>query len=245
LNSKNEISHREPEGIFDHLAWKLVRFLRVTSDYYFKDNLVFRAMMLETVAAVPGMVGGMMHHLSSLRTVQHDNWIRTLLDEAENERIHLFCWLDILKPTAAQRILIMLVQGIFFTGFLASYIFFPKTCHRFVGYLEEEAYKTYTKLLHMIDEGKIKDQPAPQLAIDYWNMPANATMRDMAVIIREDERDHAMVNHSMANSISKLRHKTMVYGEISIDDSVFETVPGTTKKDHGQVVAITKKDKSL
>jgi ubiquinol oxidase len=191
------------------------------------------------------MVGGMMHHLSSLRKVQHDNWIRTLLDEAENERIHLFCWLDILRPTASQRLLIVGVQGIFMTAFLASYIFFPKTCHRFVGYLEEEAYKTYTKLLHHIDEGKIKDRPAPQLAIDYWNMPAGATMRDMTVIIREDEHDHAVVNHAMANMITKLRNRDMVYSEISIDDSVFETVPGTKNIDHGQVKAISGKESSL
>lgn len=153
------------------------------------------------------MVAGMAHHLRSLRTVQHDNWIRTLLDEAENERIHLFCWLDVLRPTAWQRLLIVTIQAVFFSGFLFSYIFAPKTCHRFVGYLEEEAYKTYTKLLKHMEEGKIKDRPAPQIAIDYYNMASDATMRDMAVIIREDERDHATVNHAMANMITQLRHK--------------------------------------
>jgi ubiquinol oxidase len=190
------------------------------------------------------MVAGMIHHLRSLRTVQHDNWIRTLLDEAENERIHLFCWLDVLKPTWTQRLLIVTVQGIFFTGFLSAYILFPKSCHRFVGYLEEEAFKTYTKLLQHIDEGKIKDRPAPQLAIEYWNMPAGSTMRDMTVIIREDENDHARVNHSMANMITKLRKRDMVYDDISIDDSVFETLPGTKIVEHGQVEAISLKPKA-
>ena len=40
----------------DTIAHKIVRFLRVGSDAYFKDNLVYRAMMLESVAAVPGYV---------------------------------------------------------------------------------------------------------------------------------------------------------------------------------------------
>jgi len=138
--------------------------------------------------------------------------------------------------------LIVAIQAIFFSGYLVAYVLFPKTSHRFVGYLEEEAYKTYTKLLGYIDEGKIKDRPAPQLAIDYWNMPAGATMRDMTVIIREDERDHAVVNHSMANSLVKLRHREVVYSEISIDDSMFETTPGTKMTEHGQVKAISKAD---
>lgn len=153
------------------------------------------------------MVGGMMHHLRSLRTVQHDNWIRTLLDEAENERIHLFCFLDIMNPTGFQKGIIVVIQAMFFSVYLFTYMFMPKTSHRFVGYLEEEAYKTYTHFLKMVDEGKIKDRPAPQIAIDYYNMPINSTMRDMVVVIREDERDHATVNHTMANTIQKLRKR--------------------------------------
>ena len=42
-------------------------------------------------------------------------------------------------------------QGVFFNLFFVSYVLSPNTCHRFVGYLEEEAVKTYTHLLHDID----------------------------------------------------------------------------------------------
>lgn len=240
LSAKDTIPHRPPQGLMDNVVDRIVRFLRVASDAYFKDDLIYRAMMLETVAAVPGMVGGMMHHLRSLRRVENDNWIRTLLDEAENERIHLFCWLDVLRPTWSQKWLIISVQAIFFTGFLGAYILFPKSCHRFVGYLEEEAFKTYTHLLEFIDSGKIKDRPAPKLAIDYWNMPEGSTMRDMTVIIREDEADHARVNHSMANMITSLRKRDIVYTDVTIDDSVFETVPGTHIVPGGTVEAISK-----
>jgi len=78
--------HYEAVTIGDKFAAWTVKFLRVASDWYFQDNLIRRAVMLETVAAVPGMVAGMTHHLRSLRRFQHDNWIKTLLDEAENER---------------------------------------------------------------------------------------------------------------------------------------------------------------
>lgn len=183
------------------------------------------------------MVAGMVHHLRSLRKLNNDNWINTLLEEAQNERAHLFAWLEVLKPNWTQRALILAVQGIFFSGFLSAYIIAPKTCHRFVGYLEEEAYKTYTHLLHQIDSGKVKNIPAPQLALDYWGLPEGSTMRDMTVVIREDEADHARVNHTMANALVKLRRRDITYEEINVDESFYQNLPGTVVDAQGQVQA--------
>lgn len=59
----SRMPHKVPGGVMDRVALKFVQFLRYLSDIYFKDNLVKRAVMLETVAAVPGMVAGMSHHL--------------------------------------------------------------------------------------------------------------------------------------------------------------------------------------
>lgn len=181
----------------------------------------------------------MVHHLRSLRKLNNDNWINTLLEEAQNERAHLFAWLEVLKPNWSQRMLILVIQGLFFSGFLAAYCVAPKTCHRFVGYLEEEAYKTYTHLLNQIDSGKVEDRPAPQLALDYWGLPQGATMRDMTVIIREDEADHARVNHTMANTLVSLNRRDITYEEINVDDSFYYNLPGTKIDSEGQVKAIS------
>lgn len=55
-----------------------------------------RAIFLEAVAGVPGMVGGTIRHLKSLRTLRPDHgWIHNLLEEAENERTHLFIFLEL------------------------------------------------------------------------------------------------------------------------------------------------------
>ncbi len=68
--------------------------------------------MLETVAAVPGMVGAMFTHLKCLRRMQDDRgWIRTLMEEAENERMHLMTFIEIAKPTWFERMVILSVQG--------------------------------------------------------------------------------------------------------------------------------------
>ena len=115
-----------------------------------------RAIFLETVAGVPGMIGGMQRHLRSLRTLERDHgWIHHLLQEAENERMHLFFFLKQRHPGVMFRILIALAQGIFFNAYFLMYMVSPGACHRFVGYLEEEAVHTYTVMLKSLDEGKL------------------------------------------------------------------------------------------
>jgi hypothetical protein len=116
-----------------------------------------RAIFLETVAGVPGMIGGMSRHLRSLRTLERDHgWIHHLLQEAENERMHLFFFLKQRSPGVMFRIMIAISQGIFFNAYFIGYMISPYTCHRFVGFLEEEAVHTYTVMLEQIDNGRLK-----------------------------------------------------------------------------------------
>ena len=69
------------------------------------------------------MVGGLLQHLKSLRYLRGDEgWIRELLDEAENERMHLMTFVTIAKPSIFERALIMTVQAVFYNVY-----FF---CHR-------------------------------------------------------------------------------------------------------------------
>lgn len=157
-----------------------------------------RIIFLETVAGVPGMVAGMLRHvraragdatqqrydltspvckrhqMKSLRAMQRDHgWIHTLLEEAENERMHLLTFLRVRNPGIMFRSCVLVAQGcvtrhhsfarslqphslthtallvvacsLVFNAFFLCYLIAPRVCHRFVGYLEEEAVKTYTK----------------------------------------------------------------------------------------------------
>ncbi len=107
-----------------------------------------RCLFLETIAGVPGMVGGMTRHLKSLRSLKSDHgMIHHLLDEAENERTHLFIFLEMKRPSRLFKTMVAISQGIFWNFFFLAYIASPQFCHRFVGYLEEEAFHTYTVLL--------------------------------------------------------------------------------------------------
>jgi ubiquinol oxidase len=148
------------------------------------------------------MVGGMLNHLKSLRRMQDDRgWIRTLLDEAENERMHLMTFIAVAKPNLFERILVILAQGVFFNAFFVLYLFAPRTAHRLVGYFEEEAVVSYTQYLEEIDAGRVPNPPAPELAIAYWKLPADATLRDVVIAVRADEAGHRDVNHAFADSL--------------------------------------------
>ena len=131
-----------------------------------------RAIFLETIAGVPGMVGGMQRHMRSLRTLERDHgWIHQLLSEAENERMHLFFFLTQRHPGVLFRLLIAFSQAFFFNAYFLLYALSPKMCHRFVGYLEEEAVRTYTVMLKCLDDGKLKHwqkMDAPRYGKHYY-----------------------------------------------------------------------------
>eukprot|EP00741_Cyanophora_paradoxa_P013188 tig00000178_g12740.t1 len=205
-NQVDLVTRVAPEGASDWVAKGVVKFLRFWADLLFSKRYGHRAIVLETVAGVPGFVSAMFSHLRSLRNIQHDNnHIQTMLDEAENERMHLMVFMEIARPNLFERGLVMAVQAVFTSIYTVLYAFFPKTCHRFVGYLEEEAVVSYTQYLKEIDAGRIKNIPAPKIAIDYWSLPADATLREVVVATRADEVNHRDVNHYIADEILERR----------------------------------------
>lgn len=191
--------HKSAKTLSDKLAYAAVRGLRAIADVVFYKRYLHRAIVLETVAAIPGMVGGMVRHFKSLRKMKDDLNIRTLLAEAENERIHLITWMEVAKPWLIERLMVGILQGVFFNGYLALYLLAPSIAHRFTGYLEEEAIISYTELIEEIKRGKIKNGPAPEVAVKYWNLERNATVLDVAYAVRADEAAHRDVNHDLAD----------------------------------------------
>ena len=181
----------------DTFAKSMTKFFRFFADTFFAKRYGHRAVVLETIAGVPGMVAGMWIHLKSLRKMQtgYGPMIRELLEEAENERMHLMFFIEIAQPNVFERWLILIAQFIFWNFYFVMYVLFPKTAHRMVHYFEIEAVRSYTDYISLIELGRIPNSPAPQLAIDYYNMPPNATLKDMIKKVRDDEAKHAEVNY--------------------------------------------------
>ena len=206
--ARAEERHTQPQvhyaaaGFSDRFALGFTKLLRFCADTFFAKRYGHRAIVLETVAAVPGMVGAMFTHLSCLRRMRDDEgWIRTLMEEAENERMHLMTFIEIARPTLFERLVILLAQWVFLVLYSLLYLVSSRTAHRVVGYFEEEAVISYTLYLKEIDEGRSPNVPAPAIAIHYWKMPDDATLRDVVLLVRADEAHHRDINHGFASTL--------------------------------------------
>lgn len=196
-------THHDAHGFSDRFALGFTKLLRFSADTFFAKRYGHRAVVLETVAAVPGMVGAMFTHLSSLRRMRDDEgWIRTLMEEAENERMHLMTFIEIAQPNGFERALILTVQIVFLLGFSLLYLLSPRTAHRVVGYFEEEAVTSYTLYLQELDEGRAPNVPAPAIARHYWKLADDATLRDVIMVVRADEAHHRDINHGFASKLA-------------------------------------------
>ena len=183
------------------LAMGMTKFFRFIADTFFAQRYGHRAVVLETVAGVPGMVAGMWLHFKSLRKMR-TGWgpdIREMLAEAENERMHLMFFIEIAKPNLFERLLVLLAQIIFMAFYFIIYIISYRLAHKMIAYFEEEAVRSYTEYLRLVEEGKIENVPAPQLAIDYYNLDSKARLSDLIKCVRDDEMHHSKVNHRYAD----------------------------------------------
>lgn len=146
------------------------------------------------------MVASVLRHLRSLRLLKRDGgYIHLLLEEAENERMHLMTFMKVGEPSLFFRLCVLGAQGIFTNLFFLCYMLSPKYCHRFVGKLEEEACLTYTLAIQEVEAGRLpewENMPAPRIAIDYWRLKEDAKMLDVLYAVRSDEAGHRVSSSS-------------------------------------------------
>jgi len=121
-----EKTHFNPKTMTDTLALNAIRTIRYFFDLFSgfthgkltSDKFLRRMIYLETVAGIPGMVAGSLRHLKSLRRMKRDyGWIHHLLEEAENERMHMLTFLHMKQPTLLFKFMVLMAQGVFWNGF--------------------------------------------------------------------------------------------------------------------------------
>ena len=189
--------------ISDVFAFSMTKFFRLIADSFFLRRYGHRAVVLETVAGVPGMVAGVWMHFKSLRKMKagYGEQIREMLSEAENERMHLMFFIEIAKPNIIERLIVLSAQFLFGIFYLFMYIFFTRTAHRMIGYFEDEAVSSYTEYLQMVESGEVENTPAPHLAINYYKLGSDAKLSDVIKCVRADEQHHSETNHNYANKL--------------------------------------------
>jgi len=191
------------ENISDAFDLSMTKFFRFIADTFFAKRYGHRAVVLETVAGVPGMVAGVWMHFKSLRKMKvgYGEQIREMLAEAENERMHLMFFIEIAKPNYFERFIVLFSQMIFGLFYLFMYVFFTRTAHRMIGYFEDEAVKSYTEYLEMVESGKVENIPAPKLAISYYGIGSDSKLSDLIRCVRADEEHHSETNHNYADNL--------------------------------------------
>ena len=191
------------DNISDTFALSMTKFFRVIADTFFAKRYGHRAVVLETVAGVPGMVAGVWMHFKSLRVMKagYGEQIREMLAEAENERMHLMFFIEIAKPNFFERLIVLFAQIIFGLFYLFMYVFFTRTAHRMIGYFEDEAVKSYTEYLELVESGKVKNIQAPELAIQYYKLGSDSKLSDLIRCVRADEEHHSETNHNYADKL--------------------------------------------
>lgn len=180
-----------------------LREMRAKGIVFGPDAWLNRIIFLETIAGVPGMVAASCRHLQSLRLMKRDKgWIHTMLEDAENERMHLLTFMELAKPGWIARTFALLAQGVFYNFFFVFYLFAPRVAHRFVGVLEEEAVLTYSLILEDLHEGRLpewENVAAPEIAKEYWQLGEGAMLEDVIRAVRADEATHRHINHTFAS----------------------------------------------
>ena len=70
-----------------------------------------------------------------------------------------------------------------------------------IGYFEDEAVESYSEYLKLVESGIIDNIPAPELAINYYDMEKDARLSDLIIRVRADEMHHSDTNHKYAEDL--------------------------------------------
>jgi ubiquinol oxidase len=203
VNKTDVLRHHVPNSLTDRIALGVVRAGTSIAGALFGRRYGDRVIVLETVAAVPPMVAATLLHLKCLRRMLDDRgWVRTFMDEAENQRVHLMSCVALARPRPWERVLIAIAQAIFYNAYFILYLISDRTAHRLAGYFAEQAVRGYSEYLTRLESDNRGRDAAPALAISYWDLPPDARISDMILAMREDEAIHRDLHHAFADALA-------------------------------------------
>lgn len=211
---KTAKQHYEPQTIGQHLQYGILRgaynifnfVTRFDKSDPTPQSMKIRLILLESIAGVPPFIVAGYRHFRSLRNLSYDGGrIYTHLEEAENERMHLVSCMQVFEAGALMKASVYGAQFVLTPFCWFFCLVSPRSMNRFVGYLEELACETYSTVLSKVNDPSTKlyaawhETSAPPVAIEYWQLPENATWPDVLRYIYADETNHRDINHTFAD----------------------------------------------
>jgi ubiquinol oxidase len=202
INKKDLSRHHAPRTFSDRFAFGVVRAMSALASL-FGSRYGDRVIVVETIAAVPPMVMATLLHLRCLRRLADDRgWVRTFMDESENQRAHLMAFVALARPNTLERWAIVLGQGVFYNLYFLLGLVSARTAHRIAAYMAERSVSGYTDLLARLATGDETGVEAPASAIAYWNLSPNARISEMVTAIRGDEAIYRDIHHAFADTLA-------------------------------------------
>lgn len=188
----------------------LVNFLEFILKSFYQDRFYARFYVLETISRVPYFAYlSVLHLYESLVLWRNSDWTKVHFAESWNELHHLRI-VEALGGNERWFDRFIARSGVLFYYWIIVflYMFAPRSAYHFNQLIEEHAYDTYDKFLNE-HEAKLKTQPAPEIAINYYQdgdlymfdefqtshpvgerRPKIENLYDVFVAIRNDEMEH-------------------------------------------------------
>ena len=169
-----------------------------------------RFYVLETVARIPYFSYlSVLHFYESLGWWRKADWLKVHFAESWNELHHLLIMESLGGADFwGDRLLARTTALIYYWVIVLLYLVSPKSAYHFMELVEEHAYASYDKFLKA-EEETLKEQPAPDIAIQYYRdgdlymfdefqtaraaaerRPKVDNLYDVFVAIRDDEMEH-------------------------------------------------------
>jgi ubiquinol oxidase len=188
----------------------LVGVLVFVINTVYRDRPIPRFYVLETVARVPYFsYVSVLHLYETMGWWRKADWLKVHFAESWNELHHLLIMEDLGGDKRwADRFLARHVALLYYWIIVLLYLVNPNGAYNFMELVEGHAYKSYNNFLTE-NEADLKEQPAPQVAIQYYRdgdlylfdefqtgtkleirRPSVDNLYDVFVNIRDDEQEH-------------------------------------------------------
>lgn len=182
---------QSPDTLIERGMFTITTWLSQIINFVFRDHHS-RSLVYETILTPYRTASGMLRRFPSF---ENSEKLLDSLEAEENEKIHHMFWCEYIKPNILIQLIMLIIQFSNLKAQLFFSLLAPKTTRKFYGYLEHRAVEHYSSFLSKVESVGLKrdtlDASVPEFARKYWNLAAEAGLRDVLLVIRADKAYHS------------------------------------------------------
>lgn len=164
------------------------------------ERLEAKALVLETLAAIPAIVIGAIRALRAQRRRTDDALVRDCATEADNEHAHMLAFAAITELTWVDRLVVVMGQPVLAAAFALLHTVSERAAHRLCGHFEEEAMRTYAHHRAAVAAGR-PDPVLGAFACERWSLPMGSRLSALLPILEQEESEHGRRHHEVADAL--------------------------------------------